>query len=134
MKMQVRKATVADYSKVKGRGRRKKKKTPSLYDIPVAERSYWGNDPGTDLIKSLIRLRIISSVNRGEMFDFQNNREAGLLDKDAIKEMRDFEISLMKDLFLDKGISEFKMSNNDGVVVIEFDRENNKLYFRRKES
>lgn len=119
--------------RARGRGK-KKEKTPSLFDTPVTDRTYWGNDVGTTIAMGLVRIRIRQSLREHQMFDFYDDHYASLLGKENLQEMKDYEIQLMKEMFFEDGVSTFKMSNNDGTVVIEFDRENNKLYFRRKKS
>lgn len=108
---------------------RKKKKTKSLYDTPMEDRTFWGNDKGTELYMSLIRIEIRRSLKFGHMYDYSVDYRVGRLSKDNVLILKEYEFDFMTTLYQEDNVSDFITANGDGMVVISFDENNNKYIF-----
>lgn len=111
------------------RKKRRVKKTKSLFDTPLENRTYWGNDCGTDLLESLIRPDIRRSLKLGHMYDFDNDTRFAMLSKDSRAGLVESQFDFMITLFCDSGMNEFMMSNCNGYVVVSFDSNTQKYVF-----
>lgn len=74
----------------------RKKKTPSLFDTPISERTYWGNDKGTALIKSLARNAIRRSVRDRVYYDVNDEDLTRVLSREDRNELIEYQIDLIK--------------------------------------
>jgi hypothetical protein len=131
---EVKKPTIRKISKVQMetmsfKRKKKAKKTPSLFDSNLVDRSYWGNDPGTDLEISLTRVQISRSLNKGEMLDIKNCRTATHLNKDNVSELMKYQLHLMTLIADENECNIFRNINGDGTVMVEFDKETEQYEF-----
>jgi len=94
-----------------------KKKTKSLFDTPLSERNYWGNDKGTELLMSWNRNAIRKSLNDGFLFDFDNEKFYLVLDSEKRKELIDYQLQLLADLQIDTSIQ--IVQNDEGKWLIQ---------------
>jgi len=123
--MEIRKLSAAEYNKAKTRlvSRRntKRKMTPSLYDAPSVEKTYWGNDPGSEIIKGQVRPDIRFSLNLGHMYDFLSDDRVSKLSKADRDNLREYEFHYMTILFATDGIKEFMTPDTEHFMVVDFD-------------
>ena len=114
--------------------KRKKKKTKSLYDIPMEERTFWGDDKGTELLMSLVRLGIKRSLNDGYAFDFTNDVNVDRLSKKHVIELKEYQFNLMIALY-EEGVDNcyydsFSSVSDNVYIVVEFDSNTNQYSFK----
>ena len=76
----------------------KVKKTPSLYDSRIEDRTYWGNDPGTEICMALARMQIRKSIKDLKLFDVDNEELSSHLLKEYRDELRLYQIEMIKAL------------------------------------
>lgn len=125
----VRKITVAELNSLNLRRNRKPKKTSSLFDSNPVDRSYWGNDPGTDIEMALVRIEIGRSLNKGEMLDIKNCDKGRHLNQENINELMKYQLHLMTIIADDDDCNIFKNINGDGSVAVEVDKETGQYNF-----
>lgn len=125
----IRKINLAELQSIKMRSGRKAKKTPSLYDSNTIDRSYWGNDPGTDIEMSLTRIEIRRSLNDGEMLDIKNYRNASHLSNENVVELMKYQLHFMTILADEESSNIFANINNDGYVTVNIDENTNTYNF-----
>jgi CBS-domain-containing membrane protein len=87
----------------RGRGANRKK-TKSLYDTPLENRTYWGNDDGSKLVVSLGRNAIRKDMKFGILFDVDYDDLTRVLNKEYKQELIQFQLELMKELVMDREI------------------------------
>ena len=86
----VRKISSVELGNLRLHGNRKAKKTKSLFDTNTVDRSFWGNDPGTDLEMAMTRVEISRSLNKGAMLDIKNCSKAAHLSHANIMKLMEF--------------------------------------------
>lgn len=84
------------------------KKTKSLFDSPIADRSYWGNDAGTELAMSLARIQIRKSVKNLKLIDIDDHDLTRVLLKRYRDELRMYQLEMIKVLI-----------TKDNVIVVQ---------------
>lgn len=95
----------------RGRGT-SKKKTKSLFDTPLENRTYWGNDDGSKLVVSLARNAIRKDMKFGILFDIDYDDLTRVLNKEYKQELIQFQLELMKELVMDREIMIVEVSNH----------------------
>lgn len=125
----IRKVSAIELSNLRLHGNRKQKKTKSLFDSDTLDRTFWGNDVGTDLEMSLTRIEISRSLNKGEMLDIKNCRKAAHLSQENISELMKYQLHLMTLIADENDCNIFTNINNDGFVMVEFDKNTNQYNF-----
>lgn len=121
----IRKVNLAELQSLSLRTNRKPKKTPSLYDSNIVDRSYWGNDPGTDIEMSLTRIQIRRSLKEGEMLDIKNYEKAAHLSHKSIMELMEYQFYFMTILADEDSLKIFKNIDDDGYVMVDVDENTN---------
>lgn len=78
---------IIDESEIIHSGRTRKKKTKSLFDIPMIERNYWDNTKDDyQLLLSLVRMRIRNYNRKGKVLNLEEDRNYIRLDyKDQVE-------------------------------------------------
>jgi CBS-domain-containing membrane protein len=100
-------------NKIVSRGRNGgKKKTKSLFDTPLENRTYWGNDDGSKLKVSLARNAIRKDMKSGILFDVDYDDLTRVLNKEYKQELIKFQLELMKELVMDREIMIVEMDNH----------------------
>jgi len=100
-------------NKIVSRGRNGgKKKTKSLFDTPLENRTYWGNDDGSKLKVSLARNAIRKDMKFGILFDVDYDDLTRVLNKEYKQELIKFQLELMKDLVMDREIMIVEIDNH----------------------
>lgn len=95
----------------------KEKKTPSLYDTPISDRTYWGNDPGTEIAMALARIQIRKHIKNLKLMDVDDHDLTRGLLKRYRDELRDYQLEMLKVLITqDKYII---VQNDDGEMELE---------------
>lgn len=87
----------------RGRGA-SKKKTKSLFDTPLENRTYWGNDDGSKLVVTLARRHIRNDMKFGILFDVDYDDLTRVLNKEYKQELIKFQLEMMKELVMDREI------------------------------
>lgn len=95
----------------RGRGGNKKK-TKSLFDSPLENRTYWGNDDGSKLVVSLARNAIRKDMKFGILFDVDYDDLTRVLNKEYKQELIQFQLELMKELVMDNEIMIVETDNH----------------------
>ena len=92
-------------NKIVSRGRNGgTKKTKSLYDTPLENRTYWGNDDGSKLLVTLGRRAIRKDMKFGILFDVDYDDLTRVLNKEYKQELIQFQLEMMKDFVMDREI------------------------------
>ena len=100
-------------NKIVSRGRNGgKKKTKSLFDTPLENRTYWGNDDGSKLKVALARSAIRKDMKFGILFDVDYDDLTRVLNKEYKQELIKFQLELMKDLVMDREIMIVEIDNH----------------------
>ena len=81
-----------------------RKKTKSLFDTPLENRSYWGNDDGSNLLTHLGRNAIRKSMRFGILFDIDYDDLTRVLNKEYKQELIEYQLELLKDMTIDREI------------------------------
>ena len=71
------------------------KKTPSLYDGVLTDRTYWGNDPGTELTMALSRIQIRKSIKNLKLIDIDDHDLTRILLKEYRDELRMYQLEML---------------------------------------
>lgn len=71
------------------------KKTKSLFDSPLIERSYWGDDPGSHLTMALARTHIRRSIKNLRLFNVDDSDLTRKLIKRHRDELRMFQLEML---------------------------------------
>ena len=71
------------------------KKTPSLYDGALIDRTYWGNDPGTELTMALARIQIRKSIKNLKLIDIDDHDLTRILLKEYRDELRMYQLEML---------------------------------------
>jgi hypothetical protein len=90
----------------------KTKKTPSLFDSRIEDRTYWGNDPGTEIVMALARMQIRKSIKDLKLFDVDNEELSCLLLREYRDELRLYQIEMIKALITQDIVKVVYDSNN----------------------
>jgi hypothetical protein len=126
----IRKLSVADLATLDLKSKSSVKKTKSLYDSPLVDRTYWGNDVGSELLMALIRPKIFTSLKNGYMYNFLDDVRADRLSKKHIMELKEHEFNLMITLFTQDNIADYIIPNDGGTLSIYFDDNLNTYSFK----
>lgn len=94
----------------------KQKKTPSLFDSPLIERHYWGNDAGTELAMSLTRIQIGRCIRKMKLLDIDNYDFSRRLNKEYREELCKYQLKMLCIMLEDKQFT--IIQNNDGDMEI----------------
>jgi hypothetical protein len=71
------------------------KKTPSLFDTPLEDRTYWGNDAGTELAMTLARIQIRKSIKNLKLIDIDDHDLTRVLLKEYRDELRMYQLEML---------------------------------------
>ena len=71
------------------------KKTKSLFDSPLIDRSYWGDDVGSELTMALGRNRIRKSIKNLKLFNVDDDELTRKLIKKYRDELRMYQIEML---------------------------------------
>lgn len=74
----------------------RKKKTPSLFDSNIEDRTYWGNDPGTELVMALARIQIRKSIKNLRLMNVDTDDMTSVLGKEYRDELRIYQLEMLK--------------------------------------
>lgn len=125
----MRKLDANEISRLNLSRKAKKKRTPSLYDTPLADRTYWGNDPGSEIVKTQVRPEIRRCLKLGHMFDFASDSNVARLSKNDVQELREYELYFMTVLYAMDGLKEFMTADCENFVVVSYNEETNQYDF-----
>ena len=100
-------------NKIVSRGRNGgRKKVKSLFDTPLENRTYWGNDEGSKLKVSLARNAIRKDMKYGILFDVDYDDLTRVLNKEYKQELIHFQLEMMKELVMDREIMIVETNNH----------------------
>lgn len=105
------------------RGRKgggKPKKHPSLYDSPIQNRTYWGDDDGSELLYITGIGRITSCLNKGQLFDVDDNILTRRLNKDYKLELKEFQIMMLQIMEEECEHQIIVVGNNNDEWILQF--------------
>lgn len=106
-------------SKIVTRGRNgKTKKTKSLFDTPLEDRTYWGNDPGSKINFHLARNAIRKSLAYGILFDVDDEILTRVLNTEYKQELTKFQMTLLAEMSIDREIIIVK--NDEGQWIVQW--------------
>ena len=91
-------------NKIVTRGRNgssNRKKRKSLYDSALLDRSYWGNDVGSELSTTSGRIEIRRSLRQGVLFDIQDSIVTRKLKTEYKVELQQFQMRLIAEMELE---------------------------------
>jgi hypothetical protein len=71
------------------------KKTPSLFDSRLEDRTYWGNDAGTELTMALARIHIRKSIKNLKLIDIDDYDLTRVLLKEYRDELRMYQLEML---------------------------------------
>lgn len=95
---------------------RKAKKTPSLFDSPLSERTYWGNDKGSELNCCLARTAISKSLRRGIIFDIDDSDLTRVLNKEYKQELKQFQMELLEEMMKENNVIVSQDDNGNWII------------------
>lgn len=103
---------------VTSRGERKEKKTPSLFDTPIEDRTYWGGDAGTDLLMTLARIEIRRSIRNLRLINLETNDFVARLGKDYRIELRIYQLEMLRIMITQDSYTIRQLDDGDYEIVI----------------
>lgn len=106
-----------DESEIEFSRTQRKKVTPSLYDTPLADRTYWGNDPGTEIAILQMRTKIRRAIMNCQLLDIDDTAPANRLSIADIDDLWEFQMKYLFSLVEDGII--LANQNDDGQWVLE---------------
>jgi hypothetical protein len=84
-----------DESEIEYSSTPRKKKTPSLFDSKIEDRTYWGNDPGTELVMALARIQIRKSIKNLRLMNVDTEDMTSVLSKEYRDELRMYQLEIL---------------------------------------
>lgn len=102
------------------KGEGKPKKHPSLYDSPIQNRTYWGDDDGSELLYITGIGRITSCLNKGQLFDVDDNILTRRLNRDYKLELKEFQIMMLQIMEEECKHQIIVVSNNNDEWILQF--------------
>lgn len=93
------------------------KKTPSLFDSDLFDRTYWGNDAGTELAMALARIQIRKSIKNMKLIDVNDHDLTRVLLKEYRDELRMYQLEMISILITENTV--ITVQNSDGEWVLE---------------
>lgn len=103
----------------------RKKKTPSLYDTPLADRTFWGPtlkngemvlDPGSQIAIAQTKSMIRRSLRRGLIFDIDDSLPARRLNNDLVEDLFKYQIDLLLSMISDGILVAHQDEDGDWVI------------------
>ena len=104
----------------------RKKKTPSLYDTPLVDRTFWGKtvfkdgelvlDPGSQIAMAQARSMIRRSLRKGLIFDIDDSYPARRLNNDLVEELFQYQIDLLISMISDGILVAHQDEDGDWVI------------------
>lgn len=85
-----------DESEIEFSFHERKKKTPSLFDSKIEDRTYWGNDPGTELVMALARIQIRKCIKNLRLMNIDTDDMTSVLGKEYRDELRIYQLEMLK--------------------------------------
>ena len=86
---------IIDESEVEFTYTERVKKTPSLFDSALEDRTYWGNDPGTELSMSMARIQIRKYIKNLKLMDVDDHDLSRRLLKPYRDELRMYQLEML---------------------------------------
>jgi glutathionylspermidine synthase len=71
------------------------KKTPSIFDTPLEDRTYWGNDPGSEITKIFARMEIRKAIKQLYLMDIEFMDRTRRLSKEDREELRIYQLEML---------------------------------------
>lgn len=102
------------------KGEGKPKKHPSLYDSPIEDRTYWGDDAGSELSYITGIGRISNYLNKGQLFDVDDNIVTRRLNKDYKLELKELQIMLLQIMEEECKHQIIVVGNNNDEWILQF--------------
>ena len=96
---------------------RKPKKTPSMFDTPLEERTFWGNDKGSELVMLLATRRIRECIRNGVLFDVDDDDLTRRLIKQHKDELKKEQLEIMFHLMDQKQIIVKQDENGKWIIT-----------------
>jgi hypothetical protein len=93
------------------------KKTPSLFDSELHDRTYWGNDAGTELAMALARIQIRKSIKNMKLIDVNDHDLTRVLLKEYRDELRAYQLEMISVLITENTV--ITVQNSEGEWVLE---------------
>lgn len=100
------------------RGERKIKKTPSLFDTPIEERTYWGGDAGTELLMVFSRRLIRKSIKNLRLINLETNDYVARLNKEYREELRIYQLEMLRIMITQDSYTIRQLDDGDYEIVI----------------
>lgn len=86
----------------RGFGGDKVEKTPSIFDTPLEDRTYWGNDPGSEIIMIFARMQIRKELKLFTLIDIDKDDYCSRLSKEHRKELHIYQLEMLQVFFGEK--------------------------------
>ena len=94
------------------------KKTPSLFDSALIDRTYWGDDAGTELAMALARIQIRKSIKNMQLIDVNDHDLTRRLLKEYREELRLYQLEMISILITENTVITVQNSEGDWVLRI----------------
>lgn len=101
----------------RGFGGDKVEKTPSIFDTPLEDRTYWGNDPGSEIIMIFARMQIRKDIKKSILIDIDKDDYCARLSKEHRNELRIYQLEMLK-VFVGENQYELHQVGYDYKIVI----------------
>lgn len=115
-----------DESEIVGVRERKKKKTSSLFDSRIVDRTYIGYeisgdnespiDPGTKINIVLVRSKIRKSIRNGYLIDLDDYDLSARLSKEFLQELKNYQLEVLFEMVAD-GIVAVKQNEEKEWII-----------------
>lgn len=101
-------------------GEKRVKLTPSLYDTPIHDRTYWGNDAGSEIAMATGRTKISKCIRQGKLFDVEDHIVTRRLNREYITELKQFQMMLIEAMEKETEHQIIIVSGDDGEWYLQF--------------
>jgi hypothetical protein len=102
----------------RGFGGEKVEKTPSIFDTPLEDRTYWGNDAGSEILMIFARMEIRKSIKNLRLINIEHYDYAARLSKEHRDELRIYQLEMLQALITQDSYTIRQLDYGDCEIVI----------------
>jgi len=102
----------------RGFGGEKVEKTPSIFDTPLEDRTYWGNDAGSEILMIFARMEIRKSIKNLRLINIEHYDYAARLSKEHRDELRIYQLEMLQVLITQDNYTIRQLDYGDCEIVI----------------
>jgi hypothetical protein len=102
----------------RGFGSERVQKTPSIFDTPLEDRTYWGNDAGSEILMIFARMEIRKSIKNLRLINIEHYDYAARLSKEHRDELRIYQLEMLQVLITQDSYTIRQLDYGDCEIVI----------------